>query len=45
MEGNLKKLEFFWEERGSHVCESPLVSGAVVRRVEESGVDRSVGEL
>jgi len=41
--------EFFWEERGlgrlTYVCESPLISGAVARGVEQSGEDRNVGEL
>jgi len=30
---------------GSHVCESSLIDGAVTREVEESGMDRNVGEL
>jgi len=27
------------------VCESPLLGGAVARGVEESGVDKNVGEM
>jgi len=32
-------------QKGSRVCESPLIGGAVPSGVEESGVHRNVEEL
>ena len=43
MELNFNEKNVVWE--GSHVCESPLIGGAVARGVEESGLDRNVGKL
>jgi len=42
MELNFSGKSVVWE---SHVCESPLIGGAIARGVEGSGVDKSVGEL
>jgi len=41
MELNFSRKSVAYE--GSHVCENPVIGGAVARGVEESGVDRSVG--